>query len=155
MKKRVNWKLLIVCLVIVYSVAYVGSLFTSQGTSTEWYNQIKPNITPPNWVFPVVWNLLFLTIAISLYLAWKRANKKQKNIVAWIFGINFILNILWSVFYFRLQNPTLAFIDLILMLFSIASMIYVTNKINKLASYILIPYFLWVSFAGVLNYLSI
>lgn len=155
MKKRVNWKLLIVCLVIVYLVAYVGSLFTSQGTSTEWYNQIKPSITPPNWVFPIVWNLLFLTIAISLYLVWKRANKKQKNTIAWIFGINFILNILWSLFYFRLQNPTLAFIDLILMLFSIASMIYITNKINKLASYILIPYFLWVSFAGVLNYLSI
>lgn len=155
MKRGLDWKLLVKCIVIVYAIAYIGGIFTSSNTDSEWYSEIRPEITPPNWVFPIVWNILFFTIAISLYLSWKKSNKKQKNTLAWVFGINLVLNALWSVFYFGLKNPSLAFIELLFLLVSIASMIYFTNKINKLSSYLLVPYFLWVSFAGVLNYLSI
>lgn len=154
MKKRINWKILIVSLVIVYLVAFIGSLFTSPVTDSAWYESIKPSITPPNWVFPVVWNILFFLIAISLYISWINSNKKQKNLVVWVFGINFVLNILWSGLYFGLKNPLFAFYELILLWVSIIIMILVTCRINKTSSYLLIPYFLWVSFAGVLNYLS-
>lgn len=158
MKKRLNWKVLITCLVIVYLVAFLGSLFTSPNTSpdSEYYNSIKPSITPPNWVFPVVWNVLFFLIALSLYLSWiDSKNVKQKKTLIWVFGINLFANFLWSVLYFGLRNPAFAFVDLFAIWFSIIGMIFITNKINKTASYLLIPYFLWVSFAGVLNYLSI
>jgi tryptophan-rich sensory protein len=154
MKKRVKWKVLIACLIIVYLVAGVGSVFTSN-VKTSWYQIIKPSITPPNYVFPIVWNVLFLLIAFSLYFAWINSDKKQKKKIKLIFGINFFLNILWSVLYFQMRNPLYAFYELFFLLISIALMIFITYKINKKSSYLLIPYLLWVSFAGILNYLSI
>lgn len=152
--KGINWKILIFSLIIVYLTAFLGSLFTSPSVNSEWYETIRPEITPPNWVFPIVWNILFFLIAISLYIAWTSANKKERKIVALVFGINLFLNFLWSVFYFGLQNPTLAFFELILLWISILVMILCLCRINKTSSYLLIPYLLWVSFAGILNYLS-
>lgn len=153
--KRTNWKILIASLIIVYLVAFVGSMFTSQGVDSEWYEQIKPNITPPDYVFPIVWNILFFLIALSLYFAYTSAkSKKLRNKIMLVFGINFLLNILWSLFYFTLKNPAAAFIGLILLWLSILAMIYTTHRINKLSTYLLVPYLLWVSFAGILNWLS-
>jgi len=152
-KKKIGWKTLILSLIVVYIVAAIGSLFTSNNTNTQWYNSIRPSITPPNWVFPIVWNILFFLIALSLYCAWIKSKNKKPIIFA--FGINFILNILWSFLYFHLKNPLLAFIDIILLIISIIIMILITYKINKKSSYLLVPYLLWVLFASVLNYLSI
>jgi tryptophan-rich sensory protein len=154
MKERVNWKVLIACFVIVYFVAGIGSIFTTKAVSSDWYQTIKPSITPPNYVFPVVWNILFLLITFSLYIVWINSNKKKKTKIAWVFGINFILNIFWSFLYFYLKNPKFAFFELILLWFSILSMIIISWEINKKSAYLLIPYLIWVSFAGILNYLS-
>jgi len=154
MKKR-NWKVLILSLVVVYLIAFIGSLFTSQNTSSDWYESIRPSITPPNWVFPVVWNVLFFLIAIALYFSWIGSDKKQKKNIMFVYGINFFLNIFWSFLYFSLKNPRIAFFELIVLWLSIVSMIVVSYKIDKKAGYLLIPYLLWVSFAGILNWLSI
>jgi len=151
--KKIRWKILIILFVIVFLVVAAGSLFTSSNTDTDWYNSIKPKITPPNYVFPIVWNILFALISISLYLSWINSNKKQKNKIAIIFGINLTLNLIWSIIFFPLKNPSLAFAELIFLWLSIIMMITAAYKINKLSSYLLIPYFLWVTFAGYLNYL--
>jgi benzodiazapine receptor len=156
MKKRIEWKVLIVSFVIVYLVAFAGSLFTSPVTDSEWYNSVRPAITPPNWVFPVVWNFLFFLIAVSLYFSWINAKKKiLRKKIAVVFGLNLALNILWSALYFGLKSPLSAFIEIFALWLSIILMIYTTGKINKKAAYLLVPYLLWVSFAIVLNYLSI
>lgn len=153
MKKKVNVKVLVLSLFIVYAVAFVGSLFTSPNTGIDWYESIKPSITPPNWVFLVVWNILFFLIALSLYFSWTSAKKKEKSKVAWVFATNLILNILWSAIFFGLRKPTFAFVELLLLWISIILMISTTHKINKLSSYLLWPYLLWVTFAGVLNFM--
>ncbi len=153
MEKK-NLKIFILCLIIVYLVAFLGSLFTSPNTNTDWYNSIRPSITPPNWVFPIVWNILFFLIACSLYLSWINSNKKDRTKLAWIFGINFFLNILWSVLYFGLKNPLLSFFELILLEASIIWMILITKKISKKSAWLLVPYLIWVVFAGVLNFLT-
>jgi tryptophan-rich sensory protein len=153
----INWKVLILSLVIVYSVAFLGSLFTSPGINSGWYETIKPSITPPAWVFPVVWNTLFLLIALSLYFAWTNAkNRKDKKKIAIVFSANLLFNLLWSFLFFTLRSPAAAFFELIILLLpSIIAMILATKKINKPSSYLLIPYFIWVAFASILNYLSI
>jgi len=155
-KKRIDWKVLIVSIVVVYVVAFVGGLFTSSAVNSEWYNSIKPAVTPPNWVFPVVWNVLFFLIALSLYFSW--VNSKTVNIkknVAIVFGVNFFLNVFWSVLYFGLKSPSYAFIEIFFLWASIVSMIYTTYRIDRKSAYLLVPYLLWVSFAVVLNYLSV
>jgi tryptophan-rich sensory protein len=152
-KRGINWKVLIISFLVVFGIAYIGSIFTSSQTNSTWYQSIKPAITPPNWVFPIVWNILFILIALSLYLAWTRADKKQKRKVAFAFGVNLLLNAFWSYIFFYRQNPPAAFYEIVLLIFSIIWMLMVTRKINKTSFYLLIPYLLWVSFATVLNYL--
>jgi len=155
-KIKFNFKVFIVCLLIVFLiVGGIGSLFTSNNTNTEWYSSIKPSITPPNWIFPLVWNFLFLLITFSLYFAWINSkNKKQKNKVIFIFGINFILNILWSILFFELKLLQLAFVEIIIFLFSILAIILITRNISKKSAWLLLPYLLWVAFASILNYLA-
>ena len=157
--KRVNVKALVLSLFIVYFIAFLGSLFTSQQVDTAWYASLRTPLTPPNWVFPVVWNILFLFIACSLYLSWtaKAKNKKQakKNhkLIIITFGANLLLNVFWSFLFFTLKSPVLSFFELILFELSIFAMIFITYRIRKSAAYILVPYGAWVLFAGILNYL--
>jgi translocator protein len=152
--KKFDFKTFFVCLLIVFVfVGGIGSFFTSKNTNTEWYQSIKPSITPPNWIFPVIWNFLFLLISFSLYFAWKDSkNKIQKKKIILIFGINFILNILWSALFFGLKLTLIAFFEIIFFWISILAMILITKEFSKKSSFLLIPYLLWVSFAGVLNY---
>jgi len=151
--KKFNLKVLIVSIVLVYLVAFIGSVFTSSETNSSWYQQVRPSITPPNWVFPIVWNILFLLIGISLYYAW--ISFKDKRAVIILFSTNLILNVLWSYFYFKLHNAALAFIDLIGIWLTLVILIYATWKVSKKSAYLLMPYLLWITFAGILNYLSI
>jgi benzodiazapine receptor len=154
--KKFNLGVFIICLLVVFLiVGGIGSLFTSSNTNTTWYSSIKPSLTPPNWVFPIAWNLLFLLISFSLYFAWMNSkNKEQKKKVALVFAINFILNILWSVLFFGLKLTQLAFFEIILFWFSILAVMLIVNKISRKSSWLLVPYLLWVAFASVLNYLA-
>ena len=140
MKKKINLKILILCLAIVYLIAFLGSIFTSGNTNSEWYQSVKPTITPPNWVFPIVWNILFFLIALSLYFAWINSKKKDKIKIVIVFGVNLFLNVLWSFLFFFLKNPKFAFADLILLELSIISMILVTYKLERKSSWLLVPY---------------
>jgi len=151
---KINWKLFILSFLVVYFTAFIGSLLTMDSVNSSWYESIRPSITPPNFVFPVVWNILFFLIALSLYFALSSVkNKKLELQLKIVFGINLLLNVTWSFLFFYLKNPTLAFFDLILLFFSIIPMIYVAWKINKTSAWLLIPYPIWISFAGILNYL--
>ncbi len=152
MKKRVDWKVLIVSLLIVFAISFVGSLFTSGNTNSSWYLENKPSFTPPSIVFPIVWPLLYFLIALSLYFAWIKAKKNEKIKVATIFGINLIANVLWSYLFFGIKNPLLSFIDIIIILATIVGMIFVAGRIDRKAGWLLVPYLLWVGFAAMLNF---
>lgn len=147
--KRINWKVFIICLVIMGIVAFIGSIFTDTGS---WYESIRPSIAPPNFVFPVVWSLLYYLIAVALYYSWLKLERKK---VAMYYGINFLLNILWSYLFFTLKNPIFAFVEIIVLWFSILFLIRFNWEKCRTAGYFLIPYLLWVSFAVILNYLIV
>lgn len=153
--QKINFKVLIISLLILVSVGFIGSLFTAGNTSGEWYDSIRPEITPPSFVFPIVWNVLFFLIALSLYFVWINSKKKDKNKIIIIYGLNFILNIFWSFLYFYLRRPDYALIEIFVLLISIISMVVLAWKIDKKASVLLWPYLAWVSFASVLNWLSV
>lgn len=154
-KVKINWKFLIISFAAVYLVALLGSMFTSAGTKSFWYLTVKPSITPPGWVFLVVWNILFFLMAISLYfvLAYRK-NKKLRLKAQIAFSANLLLNFSWSFLYFGLRKPAFAFIELIALWISIVAMIYFSYRISRKSAWLLVPYLLWVTFAGVLNYLS-
>ena len=149
--KKLNWKIFIVCLIILAAVAYIGSTLTVIGS---WYESVKPSIAPPNIVFPIVWTVLFYLIAVSLYYSWIEHEKNKKKVIIF-YGVNFILNILWSYLFFKLQSPRLALLEIFILWISIFALIGFNWKRSRKAAYFLIPYLLWVSFAIILNYFAI
>ncbi len=151
-QKKLNWRVLIISIIVVYAIGFLGSLFTSSSVNSSWYQNLKPIITPPNWIFPIVWNILFLLIALSIYFSWTGTKSKElKKDIIISFGINLILNFLWSLVFFGLRNPALAFLELIILWISIAELLELTYKINMKAFWLLVPYITWVTFAGILN----
>ncbi len=146
-----NFLKIIACLIIPQLAGLIGSLFTTPHITT-WYATLnRPSIAPPNWVFGPVWTFLFLLMGISLIPIIK-SKIQHKEIAYIVFGTQLILNILWSVFFFGLQNPGLALFEIIFLWFVILMNILIFYKINKWAGLLLIPYWLWVSFAIALNY---
>jgi len=129
----------------------LGSFFTISSIPT-WYQTLnKPIFSPPNWIFGPVWTILYILMGISLYLVWISKSKLKQNAVK-LFLTQITLNALWSVIFFGLKNPILALLDIILLWATIFLTIKTFAKINKLASNLLIPYLLWVTFATILNF---
>lgn len=153
MKKRFNAKAFVTALLASFGTGALGSAFTMKVVRGEWYSSLKPEITPPSYVFPIVWNILFFLIALSIYFAWiSSVNRKERKSVAVVFAVNLVLNALWSLLFFGLKNPGLAFVDIVLMIISTIFVIRVCEKINRFSAYLIIPYLVWISFASFLNY---
>ncbi len=134
----------------------LGSIFTVSAIPTWYAELIKPSFSPPNWLFGPTWIFLYFLMGISIYLIWsafdnqelKSKAKKAFN----LFWIHLFFNAIWSIIFFGLQNPGLAFLNIIIIWLLILALMFKFWRINQLASYLLIPYFVWVSFASILNY---
>ncbi len=148
-----NYSKFILNVLVCQLMGVIGSTFTRSSVPT-WYAKIqKPEFNPPNWVFAPVWFTLYLMMGTSSYLIWiKGIEKKSVKISLIIFLFQLILNALWTFLFFGLHSPFYAFIDIIALWIVILLVIVNFYKLSKTAGILLIPYILWVSFAGVLNY---
>ncbi len=133
-------------------VGSIGSLVTITGPGS-WYTTLqKPFFAPPNWVFAPVWITLFVLMGIALYLVWESGTQhRDVRVALGMFGVQFVLNVLWSFFFFGLRSPLLGLVDILLLWMMIAVTIIVFYRVNKRAAYLLIPYIAWVSLATALN----
>ncbi len=147
MKKAIQ---LIAAILIVQSAGIIGSFATFSAIPTWYTGLVKPAFAPPNWVFGPVWLILYTLIGISLFLVWQ--SQKEKRTALTIFFVHLGLNALWSLLFFGLQNPFFAFLEILLLLATLLLVMWQFWRIGPLASYLLVPYFLWVSFAAVLNF---
>lgn len=140
---------LIVSIVICFSAAFAGSRFMPG----EWYaSLVKPSWNPPNTIFAPVWTTLYLMMAFSAWIVWKSFPFAQVKSALIIFVIQLILNALWTYLFFGMKNPGLAFVEIIILWGFILLTTVLFMRLNTLAGLLLIPYFLWVSFASFLNY---
>ncbi|OEU42547.1 TspO protein [Methanosarcina sp. Ant1] len=153
MSSKINYFKLLVSLFLCQFAGAVGSVFTASSLK-DWYILLaKPVFNPPSWVFFPVWTLLYTLMGISLYIVWEKGlQNKEVKIGLIIFGIQLFLNSLWSFLFFGLRTPYYAFIEIIFLWITILLTIFQFRKISKTASYLLVPYILWVSFASLLNY---
>ncbi|GIW69433.1 MAG: mitochondrial benzodiazepine receptor/sensory transduction protein [Patescibacteria group bacterium] len=144
--------LLTLSVLITFSVGALGSFFTTPSIPT-WYSSLnKPFFSPPNWVFGPVWTLLYILMAVSLYLIWiNQSPKSQKRKATLLFLIQLCLNALWSVIFFGMRSPEIALIEILLLEAAIIFTVLSFKKISKTAAKLLIPYALWVAFATALN----
>jgi len=130
----------------------LGSLIGNIGRPDKWYNNKlkKPELNPPNYIFPIVWTILYLMIGISYYLALSKTN----DIKNWILPIlHLLLNFSYSPMFFYFRELLLSSILTTLILFTGLMIIYQFSILDKslISTYLLIPYIIWLCFA---NYLS-
>lgn len=148
-----NFLRLVLSIVVCESVGIIGSVFTLPAITTWYITLNKPSFNPPNWLFGPVWTILFLLMGVSAYLIWNKGLKKKGVKTALlIFAVQLALNFLWSLFFFGLHSPLLAFIDIIFLWLAILLTIAKFWNLSRPAAGILFPYLLWVSFASFLNF---
>jgi len=142
---------LIVSIFLPLGLGTIAGIFTAQSVP-EWYATLnRPSFNPPNWIFGPVWTTLYILMGISLFLIWKQDMSKERNLAILVFMLQLLFNFGWSFIFFYFNMIGFALIEIILLWISIVIMLVLFYKIKPIASYINIPYLLWVTFATVLN----
>lgn len=125
--------------------------YSVKASSSIWYNHLnKPIFNPPSWIFAPVWTILYIMMGIACGILFKDRIKNKYLIT--IFVLQMLLNLVWSPIFFYYENITLALIDLLSLWILIVLFIYNARN-QKSIILLIIPYFLWVSFAGILNFM--
>ena len=143
-------KKLVICLAIPLAVGGLGTLL---GGGTETYGHLnQPPLSPPGWVFPLVWTVLYLLMGYASYRVLSSdAEKEQIRQALTFYGIQLLLNFLWPIVFFGFGWYWAAFIVLLGLWVFIYLTMHLFGNIDDTAENLLIPYLLWVTFAGYLN----
>jgi len=151
MKSRDILKL-VVSIVACLAAGAIGSVFTRSAIPT-WYATLeKPFFTPPNWLFAPAWTLLYILMGVAAFLVWRKGLKNRGVRIALIvFLIQLVLNALWSVVFFGLESPLYGLIVISILWIAILVTIIKFFRISRVASVLMWPYLLWVTFAAGLN----
>ncbi len=135
----------IVCIIFCLSLGMVSGLLNSE-TNMAWYETLnRPSFSPPNWVFGPVWTTLYILIGITLSDVIRSKNKS----LIFIYILQLICNAIWTLLFFELKRIDLAALDLLILCILVAIFLFKT-KYSRMF-YLTIPYFLWISFAYVIN----
>ncbi len=147
--KKINWKRLIIITIITFIVGSFFSWFTMNNMDT--FKELTKPINVPGILFPIVWSILYLLMSISCYIVSESGDKDKNKALIW-YGVQLIINSLWSLIFFGFGAYLFAFIWIILLLIMVIIMVYKFYKIDKRAAYLNIPYILWIIFAAYLNF---
>lgn len=145
-----KYKYIILNIAISLGIGGLSAFFTMN--SMDIYQNInRPKLAPPGYIFPIVWTILYVLMGISSYLI-HRSNHKNKETALIIYYFQILINFSWPIFFFNYQNFLLALAILFILNILVIILIKVTYSINHLASYLLIPYLIWILFALYLNF---
>ena len=146
---RINLKRLATSLAVSLGTGALSGLLTMGGMKTfESIN--KPPLSPPGWLFPVVWTILFILMGISAYLVYEE-NPRVLSAGLIFYVIQLVLNFIWPLLFFNANAFELAFVELVVLWIFIFLTIREFAKVNKAAAWLMIPYIIWVTFALYLN----
>ena len=132
------------------AVATLGGLITKLGV---WYYQLrKPSWQPPDWLFGPAWTLIFACAALAAVIFWRHERaQRARSLVVTAFAVNAMLNVGWSLLFFRLERPDWALYEVGFLWLSIVALIVLVGRASNKSALLLVPYLAWVSFASVLN----
>lgn len=132
-------------------VGAVGGLLTASSVDT-WYPTLDtPSWNPPNSVFGPVWMLLYVMMAVSAWLVWRRRGSDGSRAAMAAFAVQLALNTAWSAIFFGLRQPGWAALEIVLLWLAIVATILAFFRVSRAAAWLLVPYLGWVSFATALN----
>ena len=143
----------LVSLLITLAIGFAASLFTRPQIAGWYSTLVKPSFNPPPWIFAPVWTIIYILIAIAAYMVWERRDGSTNYLTARaVYIIQLLLNFSWSIVFFRFHAVAGGLLVIILLWLIIVLNIRWFGKVSKTAGWLLFPYFLWVSFAAILNY---
>ena len=149
--KRVDVIKLIVS-VAVPLVAGLGSSVVTLNSLSTWYVTLnKPAWTPPNAAFGPVWTTLYILMGLALFLVWRSPRNGTRDIAIGLFAAQLAVNVIWTLAFFGLQNTLYGLLSIVALWILIAVTIYQFYKVDRRASYLLVPYLVWVTIATALN----
>ncbi len=146
---KIKFKPLIISILIALAVGGLSG-FISMGSMDTYENLQRPALSPPSWVFPVVWTILFILMGIASYIVYM-SNSDIKEKALKVYAIQLAVNFIWPLIFFNGQKYFLAFVWLLFLIVLIVETILLFKEVNKKAAILLIPYLLWTIFAGYLN----
>ena len=145
---KLQWKKLVPSLLIPLSVGGVSAFLTRENMAL--FDEVnKPPLSPPAWLFPVAWTVLYVLMGVAAYRIRALPRTDEGGLLA--YGIQLFFNFFWPLIFFNLQNFLLAFVWLVLLWLAILLTFFRFRKCDRLAGRLLLPYLLWVAFAGYLN----
>lgn len=147
---KIYWKPLIICLLIPLAGGGLSAFFSKSGEVYATFQ--KPPLSPPGWVFPVVWSLLFLLMGIASYLVYTSPGDRAKISCALVvYAVQLAIALIWPIPFFRMRLYLFSFFLLLTLWVMILVTLVLFCRISRKAGYLLIPYLVWVTFAGYLN----
>ena len=151
MNNRINIKSLVISIAIPLAVGGLAALIT-MGSMQDFEALNKPPLSPPGWLFPVVWTFLYILMGVGSYLVLESKSPtadKKRALMLYFLQLGF--NFFWSIIFFTLGAYELAFLWLVILFVLILATAKRFWRINPLAGALMIPYTIWVAFAGYLN----
>lgn len=146
---KIQWKKLIICLFIPLAIGSLSAFLTKD--NIQLFQLInKPTLSPPSWIFPIVWTILYILMGIASYLVWTMPRTNNCALIFYLIQLGF--NFFWTIIFFNFKLYLFAFIWLLLMWLLILKTTLLFYQTSKPAGYLMLPYLLWVSFAGYLNF---
>ncbi len=144
---------LIICIIACFAAAGFGGIFTSKAIP-DWYGGLKkPHYTPPNWVFGPIWTVLYIVMAISVFLVWEKGLFEPGVPLAFsFFWVQLTANALWSYVFFFRRSIVGGIINIVILWLLILGTIITFFPISTVAGILLLPYIVWVSIATYLNF---
>lgn len=148
--KNIDYKKLFKYIILTILVGTIPSIFTFKSMSM--YSTLnKPPLSPPGFIFPITWTILYILMGISFYKVMD-SKSKYKEEAKLIYYIQLITNALWTPIFFGFKQYFLAFAWLLMILVFVIFMVTIFYKINKKSAYLQIPYIIWLLFAAYLNF---
>lgn len=150
MMKKINWFQLIIIVLITELIGLLGGLFS--GNIEQTYTAfMKPLLSPPGWLFGIIWPVLYLLMAIAVYIIYQTPQTPERKKATTLYWIQLFVNFLWPIVFFRFEWYWIS-VAVILLLDVLVLMTTIWfYKIKKVAGYLMIPYLLWIIFATYLN----
>ena len=149
--KRNKWWTYGIFIGLTLAVGMLSGFLTREGMAQV--SKLPQSVlTPPSWVFPVVWSILYTLMAIGAAKIWMSPESEERSRGLWLYLFQLIFNFFWSLFYFNMQAFGFSLLWLIALWILILLMILSWRKTDKLAAWLQIPYLIWVAFAGYLNF---
>lgn len=146
---RGSKKPILIAVLLAIAVGGIGGAATEIGP--WYYSLVKPAWQPPDWAFGPIWTLIYITTGIAGVRAWRQAEARQRRLFLFALLINCVLNVLWSVLFFKLQRPDLALIEVAALWLSIVPLVLLPLRYSPQSSLLMLPYLAWVSVAAYLN----